>query len=180
MVATDPATVGRDYGTEPWFQAVHNGRAVHLGDVTPYEAAGGVDAVAFTAPITGSRGEFLGVVTTQVGIPALENVLTRTLLAFQQQKGGLGAMEYQFLTEKGAAFIDSDLQHKGHVNLKQLGLPSALLSEASLSSYVEEEHMRRHVPVITGYARTLARGGFEGMHWTVMRSEERRVGKECV
>src|SRR4029077_3353797 len=87
VVATDPATVGRDYGTEPWFQAVRNGRAVHLGDVTPYEAAGGVDAVAFTAPITGPHGEFLGVVTTRVGIPLLENVMTGTLLAFQQREG---------------------------------------------------------------------------------------------
>ena len=32
---------------------------------------------------------------------------------------------------------------------------------------------RRHVPVITGYARTLARGGFEGMHWTVLMRMDR-------
>src|SRR6267143_1015375 len=173
VVATDPATVGSDYGTEPWFQAVRNGRAVHLGDVAPYEAAGGVDAVAFTAPITGPRGEFLGVVTTQMGIPALENVLTRTLLALRQRKGFLGAMEYQFLTNKGVAFIDSDLSYKGNVNLKQLGLPSALMSDVSLSGYVEEEHQHRHVPVITGYARTQGLGDFEGMHWTVLMRMDR-------
>ncbi len=34
--------------------------------------------------------------------------------------------------------------------------------------------MRRHVPVITGYARTQARGGFEGMHWTVLMRMDRR------
>ena len=173
VVATDPATVGSDYGTEPWFQAVRNGRAVHLGDVAPYEAAGGVDAVAFTAPITGPRGEFMGVVTTQMGIPALENVLTRTLLALRQRKGFLGAMEYQFLTNKGVAFIDSDLSYKGNVNLKQLGLPSALMSDVSLSGYVEEEHQHRHVPVITGYARTQGLGDFEGMHWTVLMRMDR-------
>ena len=174
VVATDPATVGLDYSAQPWFQAVRNRRAVHVGDVTPYEAAGGVDAVAFTAPITGPRGEFLGVVTTQVGIPALENILTRTLLAYQQQEGVLGAMEYQFLTDKGVAFIDSDLGHKGNVNLKQLGLPSALVSERSLPGYVEEEHMRRHVPVITGYAITQGLGDFEGLHWTVLMRMDRR------
>src|SRR4029077_20872984 len=79
LVATDPATVGRDYSAESWFQAVRNGRAVHLEDVTPYEAAGGVDAFAFAAPITGPHGEFLGVVTSRVGIPLLENVMTGTL-----------------------------------------------------------------------------------------------------
>src|SRR5438552_9646175 len=174
VVATDPATVGRDYSAQPWFQAVRNGQGVHMGDVEPFAVMGGPDAIAMTAPITGPRGEFLGVVTTRVGIPGLENVMTGTLLAFRQREGFWGALEYQFLTDKGVAFIDSDLQHKGHVNLKQLGLPSALLSEASLSSYVEEVHMRRHVPVITGYARTQARGGFEGMHWTVLMRMDRR------
>lgn len=174
VVATDPATVGRDYSAESWFQAVRNGQGVHMGDVEPFAVMGGPDAIAMTAPITGPRGEFQGVVTTRVGIPGLENVMTGTLLAFRQREGFWGALEYQFLTDKGVAFIDSDLQHKGHVNLKQLGLPSALLSEASLSNYVEEQHMRRHVPVITGYARTQARGGFEGMHWTVLMRMDRR------
>ncbi len=174
VVATDPATLGRDYSAEPWFQAVRDGRGVHMGDVEPFAVMGGPDAIAVTAPITGPRGEFLGVVTTRVGIPGLENVMTRTLLAFRQREGFWGALEYQFLTEEGEAFIDSDLQHKGRVNLKQLGLPSALISEQSLSSYVEEEHMRRHVPVITGYAKTLARGEYEGLRWTVLMRMDRR------
>ena len=174
VVATDPATLGHDYSTQPWFQAVHNGRAVHVGDVEPFAVKGGADAVAFTAPITGPLGEFLGVVTTRVGIPGLENLVTATLLAFQQREGLGGALEYQFLTETGVAFVDSDLQHKGNINLKQLGLPSALLSERSPFGYVEEEHQRRHVPVITGYAKTVARGGFEGLHWTVLIRMDRR------
>jgi len=174
VVATDSSTVGRDYSAEPWFQAVRNGQAVHMGDVEPFAVMGGPDAIAMTAPITGPYGEFLGAVTARVGIPGLEDVMTRTLLAFRQREGFWGALEYQFLTEKGIAFIDSDLQHKGNVNLKQLGLPSALLSDASLSSYVEEEHMRRHVPVITGYAKTQAHVGFEGMHWTVLMRMDRR------
>ena len=173
VVATDPATVGRDYSAESWFQAVRNGKGVHLGDVEPFAVMGGPDAIAVTAPITGPRGEFLGVVTARVGIPLLENVMTGTLLAFRQREGFWGALEYQFLTQKGVAFIDSDLQHKGHVNLKQLGLPSALLSEGSLSGYVEEEHQQRHVPVITGYARTQGLGDFEGMHWTVLMRMDR-------
>jgi len=168
VVATDPATVGRDYSAEPWFQAVRDGQEGHIGDVEPFAVMGGPDTIAVTAPITGPRGEFLGAVTTRVGIPALENIVTGTLLAFRQREGFGGALEYQFLTEKGVAIIDSDLQHKGNVNLKQLGLPSALLSEGSLSGYVEEEHQRRHVPVITGYARSQSQDGFEGLHWAVL------------
>ncbi len=175
IVATDPTTVGRDYSAEPWFQTMRNGQGVHMGDVEPFAVMGGPDAIAVTAPIIGPRGEFLGVVTTRVGIPGLEDVMTRTLLAFRQREGFWGALQYQFLTEKGMAFIDSDLEHKGLVNLKHLGLPSALISERSLFGYVEEEHKHRHVPVITGYARTLAQDrGFEGMHWTVLMRMDRR------
>ena len=176
VVATDPATVGLDYSTQLGFQAVRIGRAVLVGDVEPFAMMGGPDAIAFTASITGPRGNFLGVVTTRVGIPALENVLTRTLLAFRQRDGFWGALEYQFLTDKGNLFIDSDRQHKGLINLKQMGLPSALLSVEPLSGYIEEEHLRRQVPVITGYARTKGHGDFESLHWTVlMRMDQRDV-----
>jgi PAS domain S-box-containing protein len=174
VVATDPATVGRDYSAEPWFQAVRDGQGVHMGDVEPFAVMGGPDAIAVTAPITGPGGEFLGVVTTRVGIPGLEDVMTRTLLAFRQREGIWGALEYQFLSEKGVAFIDSDLEHKGHVNLKLLGLPWALLREGALSGYIEEEHGHRHVPVVTGYARTQGIGDYKGLHWTVLMHMDRR------
>ena len=174
VVATDPSTLGRDYSAEPWFQAARNGQGAHMGDVEPFAVMGGPDAISVTAPISGPRGEFLGAVTTRVGIPGLENLMTGTLRSFRQRKGFWGALEYQFLTEKGVAFIDSDLEHKGLVNLKLLSLPSALASEGLLSNYIEEEHLRRHVPVITGYARTLAHSGFEGTRWTVLMRMDRR------
>ena len=60
VVATDPATVGRDYSAEPWFQAVRDGQGVHMGDVEPFAVMGGPDAIAVTAPITGPRGETWG------------------------------------------------------------------------------------------------------------------------
>ena len=174
VVATDSATLGRDYSSEPWFQTVRTRQGVHMGDVEPFAVMGGPDAIAVTAPIIGAGGKFLGAVTTRVATSGLENVMTRTLLAFRQRKGFWGALEYQFLNDKGVAFIDSDLEHKGLSNLKELGVVSVRLSEASLFGYIEENHMRRHVPVITGYAKTLASSrGFEGMHWTVLMRMDR-------
>lgn len=176
VVASDPATVGLDYSAHPSFQAVRSGRAVHVGDVEPFSMLGGMATVVYTASIIGPRGEFLGAVTTRVGIPALEQIMTGTLQAFHHRKGFWGTLEYQFLTDTGVAFIDSDLEHRGHVNLKHLGLPSALASDASQPSYVLEEHLRRHVPVITGYAKTRGHREFEGLRWTVlMRMDQRDV-----
>ncbi|MEW6543046.1 MAG: ATP-binding protein [Nitrospirota bacterium] len=168
VAATDPATVGQDQSRSPWFLAARAGGKVHVGDVEPYEAAGGVESVAFTAPIVGPRGEFLGTVTTRVGVPALEAVVTGTIRAFQARESFPVTLEYQFLTWKGDAFVDSDIAHKGNVNLKKMGLPSALLSESGVPGYTEEEHLRRHVQVVTGYAMTRGYGPFQGLKWTVL------------
>jgi PAS domain S-box-containing protein len=168
VAATDPQTIGQDMGKSVWFRAVRGGREVHVGDVEPYEAAGGVDSVAFTAPIIGMRGEFLGVVTTRVGLPVLEDIVTKTVHDIQVTSSFLGTMEYQFMTRTGDVFIDSDLTHKGNVNLARLALPSALISESAPPGYVEETHKRRHVPVVTGYAFTRGTGEFPGLHWRVL------------
>lgn len=168
IAATDPKTVGQDVSKSAWFRAVRSGTSVYVGDVQPYEASGGMDAVAFTAPITDSRGAFLGVATTLMGLPVLEEVVTKTVHDVQVTGTFLGTSEYQFLTQAGDVFIDSDLIHKGNVNLIRLGLPSALISKSAPPGYLEEEHKRRHVPVVTGYARTQGYGEFSGMHWQVL------------
>ena len=177
VVATsDAASVGQDYGKSVWFRAVRESRASHVGDVEPYEAAGGVDSVALTAPIIGSQGEFLGVVSTRVGLPAIEEQVTKTVRLFERQEGFIGTIEYQFMLSDGTVFLDSDLEHKGYVNLKRMELPSALVSERDTLGYgyVEEQHLRRHVPVVTGYARAGAGGPLEGLQWTVLLRVDRR------
>jgi PAS domain-containing protein len=168
VVSTDPDLVGRDWRRQQWFEAARDSRSVHVGEVSPYEAVNGLEAVAFTAPVFGNKGEFLGVVSTRVGIQMLENVLTQTIQAMKTRLAGSLKIEYQFLTHAGQVFIDSDLAHKGGVNLKQAGLTSALLGDTGQPGYVEEEDVRRHVPVVTGYARTGGYGDFEGPKWTVL------------
>jgi len=137
VVATDSTTVGRDYSAESWFQSVLHGGSIHVGDIEPFAIMGGVDAVELTAPMKGSHGEFLGTITTRVSMTSLENVLIQTLLAYQQREGLQGGVAYEFLTKSGVAFVQSELQFKGNVNLKQLGLSSALLAEQSSSGYVD-------------------------------------------
>ncbi|MGH7206311.1 MAG: PAS domain S-box protein [Nitrospiraceae bacterium] len=169
IAATDPATIGQDLSRRVWFRSVRDGRTVHVGDVEPYEAAGGVDSVAFTAPIVGPDGGFLGAVSTRVALPVLEDVAVATIRALQKRRqGSIGTIEYQFLTREGLAFVDSDLWHKGNVNLKTLGVASARLLDSGQPGYVEEEHLRRHVHVVTGYARTQGHRAFPGLQWGVL------------
>ncbi|WP_447974393.1 ATP-binding protein [Nitrospira sp. Kam-Ns4a] len=168
IAATDPGTLGMDVRRRTWFQAARAGPVVLVGDVEPYELVGGMDSVAFTATLLGPKEEFAGVVMTRVGLPAIEGMVTRTIRSFRERESFLGTIEYQFLTRDGLAFVDSDLAHKGGVNLKRLGLPSARLLEAGAPGYTLEAHLRRHVPVLTGYARTQGLGEFEGLGWGVL------------
>jgi PAS domain S-box-containing protein len=168
IAATHQADVGRDHSRAPWFQAVRDGSGIHVEDADVSEESGGVIAVSFTAPIRAPDGALLGAVTTRVGLPPLENVFLRTTNALQAQYGTGTRIEYQFLRRDGTLIADSHLRAEGTVNLKLLGLPSALFTDSAQPGYVEEMHLRRHVPVVTGYAMTEQHGSDYGLHWGVL------------
>ena len=174
VAATEPSLVGRDYSRAASFITAHATRRLDIADVAVQEAESGVDTIAFTAPILDSQGTFLGVVTSRVGIPFLEEVTTRTIRSLEDRQGGVGRVEYQMLTNQGRAFVDSNLPHMGDVNLKEAGLPSVLLSESGVPGFVEEEHVRRHVQVVTGYAQTKGFGKFGGLGWSVLVRMDRQ------
>jgi PAS domain S-box-containing protein len=175
VAATEPLLVGRDYSHAASFIAVRATRRLDIADVAGQEAESGVDAIVITAPILDTQGTFLGVVTSRVGVPFLEEATTGTIRSLEVRSGGGGQVEYQMVTRQGRVFVDSDLLHRGGaINLKDLGLPSVLLSEAGVPGYIEEEHLRRHVPVVTGYAQTKGFGEFAGLGWSVLVRMERQ------
>ena len=175
VAATEPSLEGRDYSRAASFIAARATRRLDIADVAGQEAESGVDTIAFTAPILDSKGTFLGVVISRVGVPFLEEVATGTIRSLEARPGVRGRVEYQMLTRQGRVFIDSNLPHKGAINLKELGLPSVLLSEAGVPGYIEEEHLRRHVQVVTGYAQTRGFGKFLGLGWSVLVRMERQA-----
>jgi PAS domain S-box-containing protein len=177
VAATDSASLGKDRSNAQWFKTVRDRGGIDVQDVQTFEETGKALAVAFTAPITGPHGEFLGAVTTRVGLPVLEDVIGSTVRALEMQRGASAKIEYQFLTRDGDVVADSILHQeagKYPVNLKQMALLSALLSASAQPGYVEEMHMRRHVPVVSGYASTEGYGQFTGLHWGVLVRMDRQ------
>ena len=168
IAASDPAIVGRDRSRAPWFQAVLDKGGIHVGDADVSEESDGVMAVSFTAPIRSPGGAFLGAVTTRVGLPVLEDVFARTTNALQAQYGARTRIEHQFLRRDGTVIADSFLREEEMINLKLLGLPSALATDSVQPGYMEEMHLRRQVPVVTGYAQTEAKENRHGLHWGVL------------
>ena len=165
---TYPGSVGQDRSEQIWFRFVRDHGGVHVQDAGPDQTLGGALAVAFTAPIKSPAGEFLGVVTSHVRVSDLEQIFKEAVRSFDVQHGKAGRLEYQFLARDGEVIADSVLRQEGRVNLKLMGLLSALFIGSAQPGYVEEMHLRRHVPVVTGYAQAEQHGDFAGLHWGVL------------
>jgi two-component system cell cycle sensor histidine kinase/response regulator CckA len=175
VAATDSSVIGQDYSRSGWFDRVRQTGTVRVDEVEVHESNSKIESVAFTAPIMSVSGQFLGAVTTRVGLPMLEDVLIETVREIQQTDGIAGPFEYQFLTKAGIVFVDSAAAEGERVNLKEAGLPSVQLSRSGKAGYVEETHARRHVPVVTGYAQTNGYSDYTGLQWTILLQMDRDV-----
>ena len=166
LVATDETGKGRDLSRDPGFLAVRTGQqAVVLDAVSDDE---GVFVVSFVSPLNDARGRFMGTVISQVGLPVLEDIFARSVNALQAQWGTGARIEYQFLDHDGNVFVDSFLREEGRVNLKQRGVPSAQLVDTAPAGFVEEQHGRRQVDVVTGYAQTKGTEELKDLRWGVL------------
>ena len=174
VVTTEPSLVGRDYSRAASFIAARERRRLAITDVEGLKMESDGDTIAFTAPILDAQSAFQGVVTSWVGVPFLEEVTARTVRSLEGRPGMGGRVEYQMLTKQGEVFVDSNLPHKGGTNLKELGLPSARLSATGASGFIEEEHVRRHVQVVSGYAQTKGFEGFPGLGWSILVRMDRQ------
>ncbi|MBI5855802.1 MAG: response regulator [Nitrospirae bacterium] len=171
VAAIDPSEVGQRRVSHPGFLAARQGSAQHAQDAESVEGEG--FAVTFTGRIDDAKGAFLGTVMTRVGLPALEDAFARTINALQAQWGSRVRIEYVFVNRDGTAIVDSLFREEGHVNLKQLRLPSALRFDQAPAGFVEERHGRRHVDVVTGYAMTKGVEGSLRLDWGVLVRVER-------
>ncbi len=174
VATTEPSLVGRDYSGAASFIAVRATRRLDITDVAGLEAGSGGDTIAFMAPILDTQSTFQGVVISWVGVPFMEEVTARTVRSLEARPGMVGRVEYQMLTKQGKVFVDSYLSHERGTNLIELGLPSARLSETGASGFIEEEHMHRHVQVVSGYAQTKGFEGFSGLDWSILMRMDRQ------
>ena len=176
IAATGQGKIGQDLSGSDWFRAVRERGGVQVHDAQSWKETGGILAVAFSAPIMSADGAFLGVVTSRVGIPVLVEHFSRTVRSLQIERESYGAVEWQFLAGDGTLLADSVLHEEdAALNLRTMGLPSASV-EDRLPGYMVEPHLRRKIPVLTGYARTGGYREFENLHWRVLiRMEQQEV-----
>jgi diguanylate cyclase (GGDEF)-like protein/PAS domain S-box-containing protein len=173
IAATDRAGIGMDRSGDVWFRAARDTRNIYMGDSQTAEWTDGIRSVVVSAPIAGARGEFLGVVTTRVGLSELEDIGTRIVSRLQSRQGRAGKLEWQFIAQDGMLLTDSLLREEGRVDLKRIGVRSAHMAAATEPGYIEERHERRNLPVLTGYARTEGYADFMGLRWLILVRADR-------
>src|SRR5256712_7646290 len=168
IAATNPASVGKDMSRTHLFRVVREQGGVHIQDVEVSEDAGGIPVIGFSGPILDAQEKFHGAILSQVTLSSVEDVASAAIHTFQVQRGSTGKIEHQIMNRDGDLLVDSVLHQEMQVNLKLMALPSALLSASALPGYIEEQHLRRKVPVVTGYSGTEGYGDFTGLHWGVL------------
>lgn len=170
IAATSKELVGSDFSSEPWFVAARQTGAVCVQDAHVSPEAAGLVCMSFAKSLVGTDGEFQGAVCAEVPLQNFDGIIRTTAGRMQDEMGALAPLEWQVMTENGTLIMDSILHEEGVANLKKLGLPSALLcTQATQPAYVLETHRRRHVPVVTGYARTsYGHGRFQGPTWGIL------------
>jgi diguanylate cyclase (GGDEF)-like protein/PAS domain S-box-containing protein len=173
IAATDRAGIGMDRSGDVWFRAARDTRNIYVGDSQTEEWTDGIRSVVVSAPIAGARGEFLGVVTTRVGLSELEDIGARIVSRLQSRQGRAGKLEWQFIAQDGTLLTDSLLREEGRVDLKRIGVRSARMAAATEPGYIEERHGRRNLPVLTGYARTEGYADFMGLRWLILVRADR-------
>ncbi|MGD9725703.1 MAG: PDC sensor domain-containing protein, partial [Nitrospiraceae bacterium] len=101
IASTDNAVSKSEAGQTSWFRTVQRTHKMYTEELETSESSGRLEAVGITAPIIGTRSEFLGAVTTRVGLGTLEEVLIETIRDFQRTEPSSGPFDYLFLTDAG-------------------------------------------------------------------------------
>lgn len=174
IASTDPGTVSPNRRTSPWFQQTAKTNDVTILDARMNQEGTKTLAITISEPVRTLDGRFHGVVAATVEVPYLVDLLDRTTQVLQSAAwSGDPHIEYQLLNGNGDLIADSNLRQEGRLNLRDLGLLSAQLVANSERGFVEEEHLRRHKPVITAYAQVNLQQARPPLRWGILIRADR-------
>lgn len=174
IAATDQTLVGKDLHTRSWFRAAQRDSRRSV-DVAGDDArrGGELASVAFAAPILqAADGVFLGAIMAEVDRAAIRQLVEQTVDQFVVQTRHFARVDYRLLSLEGVSLLSSDQDERALNNFRQSGLTSAINAMRGESGYVEEEHVVRQVPVVTGYARMRAPSD-TSLQWGVLVRSDR-------
>ncbi len=175
IASTDDTFIGQDFSRSSWFQSVRSRHEVIADDRGGHEDGREIDTVIFSAPLLDEQGLFQGALSSHIARHTIEEATFGSLRTLEHRAQFYGLVEYKIVSRTGEVIVDSNLAHKGMINLRSMGVSSALASLEGRSGFVEEVHENRSVSVVTGYAVTRGRADFPGFNWSVLMRMDRNV-----
>lgn len=171
QVKADPPADGQPVNQPEWFEFVRRTGKVYFGQPQPSSDSHRAMAVLFAAPIRGPQGEFRGAVAGRVPLENLRTIIDKKeSFHFEEDP-----YDWLLLDHEGVIISDKNPANSATANLLDLQLPSAVRAAADRQKpgFVEEMHPDRHIPVVTGYARTRGYSDFPGFDWTILMRVDR-------
>ncbi len=165
--------LGRDLNEEFDISSYRRNPRPELIDVHSNPLFDGTLTLTLVSPVFTDSAEWRGMAVGHVGVSYLRRIFDAAAKTFQEERGPQASLEWQLLNQEGMVIVDSMLNEEGQVNLRDQFLPSAWGVATNISGHVEEQHLRRHVPVITGYAKMQGMVDFPGFHWGVLVRHDR-------
>ena len=167
--------IGSSVKDEEWFESCVSGRIKagesYYSDVQDDKAAAQVLGkraltLNFSAPVFDENGKVVRVWSNRASVDRTIGQIMeeqRKQLAIQSINA-----ETQIISKSGFVLEDPDPQAVLTLNLVERGLLSAKAVSEGKSGFRIEEHKRRHVDQINGYASTTGALGFKGYGWGVL------------
>lgn len=173
VAATDIDTVGKNAGGIGLAGQMKEETVVMVQDARPFDLVSEDKAVSFFAPVTirpNSRrsSSFRGTVVTQIKLSELNMIVARILQEFATRRDITKDLEYQVINRHGEIIAESLKQQGSPVNLVNLGARSAWLATQGQAGFVMENHARRLVRVLTGYAPMPTRKELKELGWAIL------------
>ncbi|KAF4515993.1 hypothetical protein B566_EDAN000230 [Ephemera danica] len=172
VASTDDGLVGLDVHQAAWFQSVGHGPGVHAETISDAGRRGGaLTAVVFAAPIEGVDGTFLGAMLAEVDRTIWSQLVEEAVHQFSVQAQHVGTVHVHVVNAEGRLLLTSEQDEGGrHVQLAEL--PAAFTVPLGRFGYIEEAHLIRNVPLISGYAR-MSGVRFKALPWAVVVRADR-------
>ncbi len=172
LASSRSGLIGETLHKESLVEAMRHGSRVGAEDIHFSPFCQNTPCMSFAAAVH-SEGERQGMILGYVALSTFRNILDQTAATIYRKQDQSSTLEWQLLNQDGLLIIDSMLKEEGKVNLHEEGLPSAQSLTTKKSGYVEELHIRRNVPVISGYARTQKISGLPEVQWGVLVRKDR-------
>ena len=169
--------IGRNVKGEPWFAQVASGKILkgetYYGDVEESKLVGEIYdtrglAMPFSAPVFDENGK---IVRVWCNFASRDRIVGSMVKEQRNQliADGINTVEIQVLSKTGSLIDDYDPKAiLSSVNLVDIGLSSAKEAVAGNMGFVVEEHKRRKIDQLNGYAASKGVPGFKGNGWAAL------------